>query len=196
VNKPRYTREELLMSALQVFRQQGYHGTSMDDLALACGLKKGSFYYHYPSKEDLLVAVLQFANEHFERVVFPLASAVVLSPRTRVWQMFKQQQLFYGEMQSGCLMGNLALEVGGSPKLPFLPEIRRFFDGWQGALRELLKGAFSTEEAEKLSKHLMLEYEGALLMSRVYNNFDFLAETQAKLLDKFPAFPPPSILSH
>lgn len=41
----------------RLFREKGYHATSMRDIAAAVGMLPGSIYYHFPSKEDLLVAV-------------------------------------------------------------------------------------------------------------------------------------------
>ena len=47
-------RKELTRQAARLFAEQGYHGTSMEDLASAMGVQKGSLYAHVRSKEDLL----------------------------------------------------------------------------------------------------------------------------------------------
>jgi AcrR family transcriptional regulator len=47
-------RNELTRQAARLFAAQGYHGTSMEDLASAMGVQKGSLYAHVRSKEDLL----------------------------------------------------------------------------------------------------------------------------------------------
>jgi TetR/AcrR family transcriptional regulator, cholesterol catabolism regulator len=47
-------RNELTRQAARLFAAQGYHGTSMEDLAGAMGVQKGSLYAHIQSKEDLL----------------------------------------------------------------------------------------------------------------------------------------------
>jgi AcrR family transcriptional regulator len=47
-------RNELTRQAARLFAEQGYHGTSMEDLAAAMGVQKGSLYAHVKSKEDLL----------------------------------------------------------------------------------------------------------------------------------------------
>ena len=47
-------RNELTRQAARLFAEQGYHGTSMEDLAGAMGVQKGSLYAHVRSKEDLL----------------------------------------------------------------------------------------------------------------------------------------------
>ena len=47
-------RNELTRQAARLFAEQGYHGTSMEDLATAMGVQKGSLYAHVKSKEDLL----------------------------------------------------------------------------------------------------------------------------------------------
>ena len=51
--------EGLVREALALFRRQGYHKTTMADVAGACGLLKGSLYHYFPSKEALALAVMQ-----------------------------------------------------------------------------------------------------------------------------------------
>ena len=47
-------RNELTRQAGRLFAEQGYHGTSMEDLAAAMGVQKASLYAHVRSKEELL----------------------------------------------------------------------------------------------------------------------------------------------
>ena len=51
-------REQLLAVGLEVFAQQGFHGTSMNDVADAAGVTKPVLYQHFASKRDLYVALL------------------------------------------------------------------------------------------------------------------------------------------
>ena len=55
------TREEILEAAAQIFSQKGYHGTSMQDIAVAVNLQKASLYHHISSKQELLLALLNEA---------------------------------------------------------------------------------------------------------------------------------------
>jgi TetR/AcrR family transcriptional regulator, cholesterol catabolism regulator len=58
-------RAELTRAAARLFAQQGYHGTSVGDLAEALGLQKGSLYTHIDSKADLLWEVCREGAEAF-----------------------------------------------------------------------------------------------------------------------------------
>ena len=58
-------RAELVRSAARLFSERGYHGTSMQHLADALGLQKGSLYAHIGSKEDLLLDVVEEGAERF-----------------------------------------------------------------------------------------------------------------------------------
>ena len=53
------TREVLLDKAAQVFSRQGYQSTSLKSIADAANMKAGSLYYHFASKEDLMIEVLK-----------------------------------------------------------------------------------------------------------------------------------------
>ena len=52
-------RERILRTALSLMSQQGVDGTSMRSLAAATGLNVATLYHYFPSKRDLLVAVLE-----------------------------------------------------------------------------------------------------------------------------------------
>ena len=52
-------RQQLLRAAARLFREQGYHGTTVRDIAGATGLKSGSWVYHFPTKQEMLVAVME-----------------------------------------------------------------------------------------------------------------------------------------
>jgi len=55
------TREDILEAAAQVFRQKGFHGASMSDIAEAVNLQKASLYHHVSSKQEILVDILEQA---------------------------------------------------------------------------------------------------------------------------------------
>lgn len=56
--KQRQEREALILqTAEEVFSDKGYHETSMDEIATQVGIAKGTVYLHFPSKEDLLIAI-------------------------------------------------------------------------------------------------------------------------------------------
>ena len=51
------TRQEIIRAALPLFSQQGYHGTSMRQIAAAAGIALGGIYNHFESKEAIFRAV-------------------------------------------------------------------------------------------------------------------------------------------
>lgn len=51
--------QELLDSAAEHFSKHGYRASTMRKIAVSCGMLPGSIYYHYPSKEALLLAVYE-----------------------------------------------------------------------------------------------------------------------------------------
>jgi AcrR family transcriptional regulator len=52
---------DILAAAIRLFHEKGYHATSMQGIAQAVGLQKGSLYHYISSKEDLLVAIIRDA---------------------------------------------------------------------------------------------------------------------------------------
>ncbi|EDM81398.1 putative TetR-family transcriptional regulator [Plesiocystis pacifica SIR-1] len=50
------TRRRLYESALAIFRRDGVHGCRTEDIAKAAGVSRASFYFHFPTKEHVLLA--------------------------------------------------------------------------------------------------------------------------------------------
>lgn len=55
------TRDDILDAAAQIFRQKGFHGASMNDIAHAVRLQKASLYHHVSSKQEILFELLDHA---------------------------------------------------------------------------------------------------------------------------------------
>ena len=60
---PRRRRQEILEAAAGVFHAKGYKATSIQDIADAVGILKGSLYYYITSKEDLLFEILEDVHQ-------------------------------------------------------------------------------------------------------------------------------------
>ena len=54
-------RADIVQAAAQIFRQKGYHATSMQEIADAVHLQKASLYHHVESKQDILLEILDHA---------------------------------------------------------------------------------------------------------------------------------------
>jgi TetR/AcrR family transcriptional regulator, cholesterol catabolism regulator len=74
-------RTQLLDAAARLFAERGYHATSMRDIAKEVGMLSGSIYYHFESKEEMLLAVYELG---VERVAQGVDAAVAL--KTDPWE--------------------------------------------------------------------------------------------------------------
>ena len=57
------TKERILETALELFAQSGYLGTSMSDIAARLGITKAALYKHYAGKHEILDRIVQRMNE-------------------------------------------------------------------------------------------------------------------------------------
>lgn len=58
-------RSMILDQALELFVQKGYAATSMEDIVKRTGVSKGSIYYHFASKDDLFVSMVEKINREW-----------------------------------------------------------------------------------------------------------------------------------
>lgn len=56
------TEQRIIDAATEMFYERGYHGTTMREIAAGVGIKAGSLYNHFPSKQDILVRIGQEAT--------------------------------------------------------------------------------------------------------------------------------------
>src|SRR6266545_2106645 len=66
---------DLLSAATRLFRSRGFHATSMQDLAEALAMNRGSLYHYIDSKDDLLWIVLTRAFDLLEARVVPVLTS-------------------------------------------------------------------------------------------------------------------------
>ena len=57
------TKQRILETALELFAQTGYLGTSMSDIAGQLGITKGALYKHYASKQEILSSIVVRMNQ-------------------------------------------------------------------------------------------------------------------------------------
>ena len=62
------TKEKILDAALTLFAENGYDGTSVEQIANVVGIKAPSLYKHYKGKEDILNALIDSAEARYEEM--------------------------------------------------------------------------------------------------------------------------------
>src|SRR5437867_10027067 len=82
-------RQEILRTAARLFQQQGYDGTSMNDVAAALRLSKGGLYHHFQSKDEILFELMNHAmNITEERVITPVKA--ISDPEQRLRTLIRR----------------------------------------------------------------------------------------------------------
>lgn len=165
---PKITREELLARCSNTFRKYGFHGTTMDMLAKACDLTKATFYHHYSNKEELMKDVLMWTHERIGKSLFTIAEDESMSPTERLALMGKKSKKLFQDDSIGCLMGVVAIDATYT-KAELMAPIRAFLDDWALALSKIFIRKLGKKEAQRTARQLVAEYEGAILMARIYN---------------------------
>ncbi|MCU0701521.1 MAG: TetR/AcrR family transcriptional regulator, partial [Myxococcaceae bacterium] len=66
------SRERLFHAALEIFRRDGFRSARVDDITLVAGLSRTSFYFHFPTKEDVLLEL----NRRLEEPVLAAVTAL------------------------------------------------------------------------------------------------------------------------
>lgn len=60
------TRNKLLVTTVEVITEKGYHNTTVDDIAKACGVSTGSAYRYFQNKKEMMIAAMEYSFEHIQ----------------------------------------------------------------------------------------------------------------------------------
>ncbi|RJP24056.1 MAG: TetR/AcrR family transcriptional regulator [Candidatus Abyssobacteria bacterium SURF_5] len=133
------TRERIIRAAMELFRRQGYHNTSLAQILDRASITKGGFYFYFKSKEELGLAALEFAKNFWnEHVLDAIAGEPAASARFR--RMVEiMTQMNRGEIFHGCaLLAVLTAEMMETESV-FSDRIRSILAEWQQSLVEMLE---------------------------------------------------------
>lgn len=174
-------KELIISKAFQVFREYGYHKTSMADIGLACGLLKGSIYHYFPSKEELMLHVLISDHELMKSNVCSLAYVEQLSFKERLRQIMQAIENCYFDAPGGCLMANIGLET--AQLVPeFTKVIRNFFESWIATFTYIFQSQYDNPKAQTMAEQAVQEIEGAVLLSVLFQDKKYFLSTSEKIL--------------
>ncbi len=135
-------RAEIVQAAAQIFREKGYHATSMQDIADSVHLQKASLYHHVESKQEILLEIL---NHALDRVTTDIAAVVNsdLSPTEKLRLALRAYTTILTEDRD--LAAVLLLEYRGlDPKLRARHIVRR--DQVDGLWREIIQSGIDAGE--------------------------------------------------
>jgi AcrR family transcriptional regulator len=150
------TREGILEAAALIFSEKGFHATSMQDIADAVNLQKASLYYHFSSKQEILLALLDHALDILiDRLEIVLSQT--LTPDEKLRQAMSSYLQTIAENQN--LSAVLLLELRAlDPELKARHAIRR--DKFERLWRNLIaegkeKGIFSCADPSLAGRALL-----------------------------------------
>lgn len=153
-----------LESLIALFKERGYAGASLSDLAAASGLGRASLYHHFPGgKEEMGRAALAQAGQRFARLVIaPLTQQA--PPRDRLMRMIDGIEAFYGEGPLACLTNTMTLDGDAD----FQAAIAASQQAWLARMADAFKAAgLDPAEAEARAETLAATMHGALVLGRV-----------------------------
>jgi len=156
-------RQLLLDEATRLFRENGYHATSINDVANACKIKKASVYHYISGKEELVANVLEQKLEKFRKHIFSIAYDDDLAHSQRANAFSQAIFEYYNDKLKGCLMGNLALEIVGNEGRS-QTVLKTFFKDFHDAIVYLCNHNNDEYRAEVIAQDVIAQIQGGLML--------------------------------
>jgi AcrR family transcriptional regulator len=169
---PASTRERILDVALDLFSDQGYDGTSLREIAERLGVTKAALYYHFASKEDILMALHMRLHEFGKDAIASLGDEPVTLERWAeildglVDQMLVQRKLFLMHERNQAAMEKMHSEGHEAEHEDIQNRFRQLLGDCRVSLRDRVRMAAS----------FGVIFSGLVLASEAFND-----ETNAEM---------------
>ena len=186
-------KDRLVSSASERLYALGYQGVGVEELCNHAGVKKGSFYHFFPSKQDLAIAALDFQWDLAREGMVEPAFKSDLPPLGRIHRFFElMAEASASEKSSvgyvgGCRFGNLSAEMSSHD-----PNIREkvgaifqaITDYFEQALAEAKQGGELPNIDPVVNAQALMAYmEGILLLGRTYDDPSLMKKLASKAID-------------
>jgi TetR/AcrR family transcriptional repressor of nem operon len=172
----RSSRERLVEAAAALFHEEGYHKVSLDKVLREAGVVRSNFYYHFRSKEELAIAVIDtWLDQLMFSVIGPALADEALTPVQRVGRILEGlvEELECGGCRGGCPFGSLA-NAEAEHNERFRQKLQDAFDGFARLLEGLFAESIAagrlprTLTASRLAACTLSVVQGGYLLTKTY----------------------------
>ena len=172
-------REKLLEIACKAFGQKGYDRTSVDDLLAEAGVSPSNFYYHFKSKEELAIEVLEGYFEKSRQEMAPIFMNRSITSTQKLERLHDAvvKKVSDSGCCGGCPMGNLAQELSDTHP-EFRTRLARYFEECVDEIADVVKEGIKTGEFRKSVDPQSAAYllfgsmQGLMLLSKSMKKVD------------------------
>ena len=161
-----------LQTAIQVFWEQGYYATSVDEVVKRSGVAKYGLYGTFGPKRELFKNVLkQYASDRHQDIQSPIRRPGASLPEIHEFFENAPHLITQEDCPHGCLMCSTGIEVG-LRDLEINAVVKDFFADIANVLKGCLTRAIKKgelkrqEETDALANYLATEFRSALMLAR------------------------------
>jgi len=164
------TKDSILRAAVGCFQKKGYYAADIDDICKKANLTKGAFYYHFTSKQNLILELLgQWANKVAEKIdVADIESKDILEIISSIPGKFRP--VFEEADKQLPIFLNLYIKAVSDPDLKkiFIKSYKEFLYFFTGIIKSgISNGSIKEINAKDTSKILFSLAIGWLMQSLI-----------------------------
>lgn len=191
-NKGQATRARILEHAAQLIYTQGVHATNNEQLRRAAGISGSQLNHYFPTKESLVLAVIQWQAERV--LTFHRSARFTHFDSLDSLRDWADYYIAYQHSyQEGCTLGSLASEIIKTD-LDVRTELANAFEQWRNIFRGGLErmqrlGRLSAAADPTRLAHLLLSaFQGGMLLAQVARDIAPLKDALWAAIDYVQTF--------
>ncbi len=156
-------KQRIVETAERLFYAEGVRAVGIDRIIAEAKVAKMSLYNHFPSKDDLILAVLQYREEKFDAMFEQWMGRHVEGGKDRLAAFFAAlKDWFESSGFRGCMFINSRVELA-DPKHPASKFSAKHKERFHEMLRGIVEEAAGTKTAEATASAIALLVEGAIV---------------------------------
>jgi AcrR family transcriptional regulator len=169
------TKQRVIGAAMRLFAEKGYQATSIAEIARAAEANAGSVYFFFPTKQEILLAVLDTYCTGIEHMLLQPTWESISDPIDRIFALLERYRSFLVETECryGCPIGILALELH-EPDPPVREKLAANFEKWtmaiEGCLRDAAGRLPPDTDLRDLATFILTTMEGGVMQARTYRD--------------------------
>ena len=159
-------RLEIIETAYKLFSENGFYATGVDTIMRDLNISKRTMYVYFPTKNDLIVAVLAYYHSNTERELQAILAKNNLGSREKILAIFDNTGKWFGDTPfHGCLAVNAMGEFAG--KDANIEDACRLFKLWELDMFRRLINGLTVSDPDGLAYKLLVLLEGIGAVAQV-----------------------------
>jgi len=187
------TKKLLIDITFELLYKKGYCATSITDILKIAELTKGALYYHFLTKDTLVLATMEhyieeFVNSHWVNPIQDSQNPIeaIITQINSHYALYEDKESIF-DVKHGCPLNNFIMDMSDKNE-EFFKYLESAYKRWQESIEkaltkaQILKQTKTEFDAKEQAMFIISTIEGSICSAKAYNNLETLNSNYKNLI--------------